>query len=211
MPGFPGQSEYRNSTAISRQGFTLLEMLVALAIFAVLSVLAYDGLKNMIYSRDQVEKESERLSSLQITVTRLSRDLVQAVNRPIRNEYGNERPAFLFRSFSGEGLEFTRTGWRNPAAHPRSHLQRVAYRLKEDKLLRDSWPVLDRGPGQSPFTRTLLDRVNSFQPRFLDQLGNWQEQWPPSGSSSGALPRAVEITLNLEDWGRIRRLVVLSD
>ncbi len=193
------------------KGFSLLEMLVALTIFAVLSVLAYDGLKNMIASREAVSIESERLSALQLTVTRLCRELEQSVNRPVRDEFGNELPAFLSRHSNENILEFTRAGWRNPAAQARGHLQRVAYHLHKNRLVRNSWPILDRPPGQQPYTQFLLDRVSNFQSRFLDQLGTWREQWPPTGPGGNSLPRAVEITFDLEDWGRIRRLVVIGD
>lgn len=179
---------------------------MALSIFAVLSVLAYSGLKAMVASRQQVEQEAERLASLQMAITRLTRDVAQAVPRPIRGESGHELPALA--SDAGGNLEFTRGGWRNPARRPRSNFQRVAYRLTGGELLRQSWPFLDRAPGQEPFSELLLGRVSSFQVRFLNSTGSWLEQWPPEGEPV-VLPRAAEISLELEDLGRIRRLVVL--
>lgn len=194
-----------------RYGFTLLELLVALAIFSVLSLLAYNGINSMITSKQHVEKEADRLAALQIAVTRLNLDLEQAVNRPVRNEFGEESPAFVSRSSREKDLELTRTGWRNPAGRQRSSLQRVAYRLTEGKLLRYSWPVLDRSSGQEPYSQTLLEQVDSLETRFLDHSGNWHDRWPPATPRSRDLPRAVEITLELEDWGEIRRLMVLTD
>lgn len=194
-----------------RSGFTLLELLVALAIFSVLSVLAYNGIESMISSKQHVEKEADRLAALQIAVTRLSRDLEQAVNRPVRNESGEEEPAFVSRFSREEELELTRTGWANPAGRRRSSLQRVAYGLNEGKLLRYSRPVLDQSSGQEPYSQTLLEQVDSLEARFLDHSGNWHDQWPPATPRSRDLPRAVEITLELKDWGEIRRLLVLTD
>lgn len=181
-----------------------------MAIFAMLSVLAYSGLKAMVASRAQVEQEAERLGALQMAVNRLGRDLAQAAARPVRDQFGRERPAFLWEPGGEEGLEFTRGGWRNPAARPRSHLQRVAYRFAGGELFRDSQPVLDQAPGQEPYTESLLDKVDGFQARFLDSQGQWRDRWPPAESDPAALPRAAEITLELEDWGRIQRLVPLG-
>ncbi|MFO7760678.1 MAG: type II secretion system minor pseudopilin GspJ [Desulfobia sp.] len=194
-------------------GFTLLEVLVALAIFAVLSLLAYNGIKSMITSKQHITKEADQLAALQLAITRLSRDLEFAVDRPVCNEFGEERPAFVSRSHLEEELELTRSGWRNPADHQRSSLQRVAYRLMEGKLLRDSRPVSDQAYGQQqePFSQELLDQVNNLEARFLDHSENWHNRWPPANSHSRTLPRAVKITLELEDWGEVNRLLVLTD
>jgi general secretion pathway protein J len=192
-------------------GFTLLELVVAMALFAVVSLMTYSSLRAMLDSRQQVEQQTTRLAAVQLTMARLGRDLGQAVDRSIRDEFGNRQPAFIFHSFMGNGLEFTTSGRRN-AGDQRvgSGLQRVAYRLDGGSLLRSSWPGLDRDFAAKPFSQPLLDRVAGFEVRFLGDNGSWHDQWPPIDvTDSDLLPQAVEVWLELEDWGRMRRLIPL--
>jgi general secretion pathway protein J len=111
----------------------------------------------------------------------------------------------------------TRGGWMNPADAPRSTLQRVRYRVDDGKLLREHWLVLDALLQPEPVRRTLLDGVKGFSLRFLNDARNWQDSWPPA--SLGATPSerdlrwrplAVEVTLELEDWGRITRIIEVA-
>jgi len=110
--------------------------------------------------------------------------------------------------------DLTRSGWSNPAGVPRSTLQRVAYELDDQKLRRDYWLMLDRTLDAEPVSAVLLEQVREVKLRFLDGNQTWHEQWPPLGYSAPDAPRvlpiAVEITLELEDWGRIVRLVEVA-
>ncbi len=200
----------------SRAGFTLLELLVALTLFAVLSLLTFNSLRALIDSREQTGEEGERLAAVQMAVARLTIDLQQAWARGIRDEYGNHQPAMSYGLLPDAGLEFTR-GERQDSVPGRSGLQRLRYLLAERQLIRESWPVLDRGPGLTTFRQPLLNKVKAFEIRFLDQRDTWHDYWPPStfAPTGGALqaderlPTAVEIVLELEDWGRLRRLLPL--
>lgn len=204
---------------VGQRGFTLLELLVALALFGVLSLLTHTSLRGMIDARQQVTAQSRSLAELQIALSRLGLDLQQARDRSIRDEYGQRRPALLYGALPAAGLEFTRAGRRAYGNRPGAPLQRVRYRLEDRELLRETWPVLDRGPGLQPFGQPMLSGVEEFELRFLDQQGQWRNHWPPqpfnSGSGPGAgadelLPRAVEVWLELAEWGRIRRLFPLA-
>ena len=188
------------------RGFTLLELLVALLLFAVLAVMAYGGLQVVLDASDRTEQQAARLAELQTCFAILGRDIEQIINRDIRNNYGEVKGALLGDGFT---LEFTRTGWRNPGGFTRSHLQRVAYVVDEGRLVRQRWQVLDRAQNSTPVDNNLLDNVNALEVRFLDQQQNWQSQWPPQTIGTNAvsgLPRAVEVVVDVEGWGRIRRL-----
>lgn len=191
------------------RGFTLLELLVALAIFAVLGVTAYAGLDTVLNARDRIDAKSEQLGRLQMLFVVIGRDLVQATDRGVRDNYGDPLPA-LFGSDAG--LEFTRAGWRNPAGLPRSQLQRVAYALTDGSLTRASWDVLDRAQDSAPHTTVLLGDVTALELRYLDEAGGWHSDWPAQGSSgtTAALPRAVEVTVEVKGWDRIMRLFPLA-
>jgi general secretion pathway protein J len=205
MPG----TVVRPSPPADSRGFTLLELVVAMALFAVLSTLAYTGLDSVLRARERSTEQLDRLAEVRIALLLFGRDVEQAMPRPIRDQYGDVQPAFS----GGSGLELTRGGWRNPLGRPRGHLQRVAYRLEEDALVRLSWPVLDRAQDSEPRRTPLLQGVRELSLRYLSADGAWSADWPQNEDRSVAereLPRAVELGLDLEDWGRIVRLYRVS-
>ncbi len=194
-------------------GFTLLELLVAVAVFAVLSVLTYSGLMSVLQARADTRQAAERLTAVQQAVSLLVRDLRQIAQRPVRDEYGDTRPPLLGAADGDPLLELSRGGWSNPTELPRSALQRITYRLNEDQLERSSWHVLDRTPGATAYQATVLDGVTDLRLRFLDEQHQWVERWPaPSleGAAMNPLPLAIEVTLELADWGEITRIVRLA-
>ncbi len=205
-----------NRTLRTQHGFTLLELLVAVGVFTVMSVMAYGGLKTVLDARQQTDAQAKRLAAAQLTFMRLERDIEQMVPRPIRDEYGDEKAPLLALPES-DVVEFTHAGWSNPTNAPRSHLQRVAYTLKDKQLLRAYWLVLDRAQDSKPIQTVMLDNVKSMEWRFMDNAGKWQTQWPPTptsttpaptppGTTLSQMPRAVEVTLELDDMGRLTRL-----
>lgn len=197
------------------RGFTLLELLVALAVFAIMAAAAYGGLRNVLFTRAAVEVENRRLAAVQLVFHRLEQDIEQTVPRGIRDEYGTPQPALSGGALASEALTLTRAGWDNPLNQPRANLQRVAYRLRDGRLWRLYWDVLDRGGPIEPREIVLLDRVRELRVRFLDLDDAWRNDWPPPASDEDRkqqpdpLPRAVEISLTLEDWGEITRLLPL--
>ncbi len=195
-------------------GFTLLELLVALAVFSIMAIAAYSGLRNVLYTRAAVEEQNRRLAAVQMAVYRLEQDIEQTTPRGIRDEYGEPQGALLGDPLADDRLTLTRAGWDNPLGQQRANLQRATYRLRDGRLWRLYWPVLDRGGPIEPRETLLLDRVREFKARFLDQ-DDWRDDWPPppkeedSKPDPDRLPRAVEIRLILEDWGEITRLLPL--
>jgi len=194
-------------------GFTLLEILVAVLIFAVIGVLAMTGYNDLLKNSSSVDKSATRVHAVQTAMTRMSRDFSSLEPRPVREPLGGEMDGALRADNRSQDqvVELTHSSWSNPAGIARSTLQRVAYRLDDDKLRRDYWVVLDRTPNEEPVSVVMLDKVKSFKLRYLDLNHNWQEQWPAAGNSSPdakwVLPIGVEITLELEDWGKLVRII----
>lgn len=192
-------------------GFTLLELLVALAIFAVLATMAYAALDSVMKARDQVAVKSEHLAELQTALMIMERDLEQAAARDVRDEFGDSQPAMQGGGVGVTVLAFTREGWRNPLGLARSHLQRVSYQFNGQRLVRQSWSILDRAPATEAYSEVLLNEVKAVEVRFLGKDAQWQSYWPPqTGNAQGGTappsPRAVEVNVDVEGWGRISRL-----
>jgi general secretion pathway protein J len=202
-------------SALRNSGFTLIEVLVALAVFGVLSVVAYMALGQTLANADLLGERMERLEAIQRTVRYLDADLMQTAPRPVRGLLGDGYEPAIRSSFGSEyALEVTHGGWSNPAGLPRGTLQRSAYRIEDGELLRFHWRVLDRTINNEPIETALLDGVESIVFRFLTTDGEPSEQWPPqnaAGPSGFRLrPRAVEVVLTLTDEGEIRRLVEIA-
>lgn len=196
-------------------GFTLLEVLIAVAIFVIVGMLAMTGYNELTTQSERIEDNAKRTRTIQAAVMRMGQDFATLEPRPVREPLGGElSPALRAREKNEVLVELTHSGWSNPAGVPRPTLQRVAYRVQEKQLFRDYWPVLDRTLTEEPTQVMLLDRVKSVSLRFMGADRDWKEQWPPLGysgrDSSFVRPLAVEITLELEDWGKITRLVEVS-
>lgn len=194
-----------------QSGFTLIEVIIAMSIFAIVSLLAYSGLHSVINSKTHTEGSLERLRELQMTMLSLNGDLQQLSNRNGRDALGGVLLNVSTQN-SDYILSFTRNGWRNPANQPRSTLQRVAYKLDEDKLIRLYWPHVDRADDEQLVERTLIGNIESLELRFLDDKNQWQTDWPSANALASAqpsttLPLAVEVTLKMNDWGEIKRLI----
>ncbi|MBT8101947.1 MAG: type II secretion system minor pseudopilin GspJ [Gammaproteobacteria bacterium] len=200
-----------------QSGFTLIEVFVALSVFGVLSLLAYMSLGQTLANADMLNARMDRLQSIQRTVSYLSSELLQTVPRPVRVDLGDAPVPALQSSFGTDfALQLTHGGWPNSIGVPRSTLQRTAYRIEDDELIRYHWNVLDRTVNSTPITTVMLEEVESLTFRFLQQTDEWTEQWPPlsaqgaQGTQSGNLPRAVEIVLTLADEGEISRVIEVS-
>ncbi len=198
-----------------QRAFTLIEVLVALAIFAILSALAYGALSQTLLSAELLNARMDRLQAIQKSVRYLSQDFLQLAPRPVRLELGDSMgPALQSDLRSEYALELTRGGWSNPVALPRGTLQRAAYRLEDDELIRYYWTVLDRTLNNEAIAVTILDGVESLLFRYLVDADNWTDQWPPE-TAPGPLglrqrPRAVEFILTLQDEGEIRRIIEIA-
>ncbi|VAW62563.1 hypothetical protein MNBD_GAMMA11-806 [hydrothermal vent metagenome] len=201
-------------------GFTLIEVMIAMAIFAIVSSLAYSGLQSVMNSKIKTEAALERLQELQMTMLMLSSDFQQLSDRDGHDALGGRLLKLTTRD-PGLVVDFTRGGWRNPANQPRSTLQRVAYRVEEDRLIRVHWAYVDRADDDIRIERTLISNIDSLELRFLNNRGQWINDWPnpngqraptnPDGSvPTPESPRAVEITLKMSDWGEIKRLIRVS-
>lgn len=194
-----------------RRGFTLLEILVALAVFSVIGVLASRILFGMTDVADTTETHGNALAELQRALYVIERDVEQLAHRSVRDAFG--QPVAAVSLGHGSLIELTRHGWQNPLAEPRTELQRVAYMHQDDTLVRVFWPVLDRAPNTEPVIQVLLTSV--FEVAFVarDDSGHEHRHWPPPLASDDEAKRylaAIELRLGLDAFGWIERLWLVA-
>ncbi|MDH4259014.1 MAG: type II secretion system minor pseudopilin GspJ [Gammaproteobacteria bacterium] len=194
------------------RGFTLLEILVAIAILAIISVMAYRSVSEARVSVENAGGHMDRLKEVQLAMNLLTGDFRTLAPRPIREPIGDGFRAALRRDPNAVTLvELSRAGWPNGAGAPRGTVQRVSYRLEERTLIRDYWNVTDPTLANVPVTRRLLNQVERIEIRYMNSGREWVTQWPPLGSPGDtgfrSRPMAVEITIVLTDYGELKRLI----
>lgn len=188
-------------------GFTLVEMLVALGVFAVIGLLSAQLVTQMVDVNERTRARADRLVEVQRAVELIRRDIQQLAHRHVRDELGDPVPVLDINQVGI--MRFTRRGWSNPLERRRSELQRVAYVLEGDLLYRVFWPVLDRGADTQPVAQLLLPRVETVEVSAIDVSGRRHAYWPLAGESAADPERelaAFEIRLAVPPYGEIERL-----
>lgn len=181
---------------MKNKGFTLVEILIALAIFAVVAVITSIGLHSVLKTRLHLHAVNSRLREIMLAETIMRRDFMQIANRKIQDIHGEQQPAFL--STSRSALEFTRAGFSSS----RSGLQRVAYQWQQDTLYRLSWPVLDRVPQTTPRKKALLTGVKSWELQYVWNH-NILQSWSDEQGLKNRIPQAVIVQMTLPKSGTL--------
>lgn len=221
------------------RGFTLVELLVAMFITAIMFAIGYGAIDQALTGRKNVEAQANRLIAIQRALRMFEQDIGLLHPRPVRDAIGGNYLASLVAgtgsstgtslgSSSSSGaptmsnltlqstalLTLTRAGWTNPAGINRSELQRVFYTLEDSKLVRYTLPVLDAAGAVPASRRELLDQVDALTFRYMDAGHRWQATWsqPATGIARQLRDRpvAIEVTLVLKDWGSIVRVIEVS-
>jgi len=200
------------------RGFTLLEVLIAIGITAVIGLGVWQVLSGIVQSRDRVDELAVQFEALQRTVLFLERDITQIVNRPARDIYGDFGLALTSRE-TDFALLLTRQGWRNPLGIRRSSLQRVGWEYNGDTIRRRYWVSVDQAQEDESREATMLENVTDFRIRFLDDQQNWRDNWPDdetmAGQSQGTkpevlLPLGLEVVIEHERFGILSRTFTLA-
>lgn len=210
------------SRTSSAKGFTLIEVMVAISIFAVLAAGVYRVLSAMVDTQNKVVTHSDALRDLQRSLWLISMDMNQLVMRDVRKPNDNRSPA-LIADDRDYLLLFTRQGLRNPLLSARSDLERVAYSIgpdpdrqnkKIDKkarhLLRHSWAVLDQRDNAEETVQVLFRDVDDVKLEFLNEKGDWKEDWPEKKMDDKAhirtLPVAIKLRIKTDKYGDLERI-----
>ena len=213
MPTLGAERAGSNRARTRRSGFTLLEMLVALAVFAVAAALSYGGLQQVLAGRSQLLPRIDAELSLYRAAALLADDLRFAAPRPVRDALGSPAPALRAAPEEEVLVSLTR---REPALALLANqptLVRVDWRLREGRLWREAWPVLDTTSATRPAAREMLQGVRSLRLEFRGARAEegWTSFWPRQGGAGPvvlpALPRGASFVLTLVDGRSLRRIL----
>ncbi len=192
-------------------GFTLLEMLVALAIFAIISVMTYRGLTTVLQTRSHLAQENRKWQDVALLFTRIEQDLSMLAKRSVRDTDNRSTAPFLAMPIAQGAqdaiLMFTRMGFPEQANTLAGPL-RCGYRLRRDTVEQLLWAAPDAAPRATPIVNHLLDNVAAMEFQYLDQIGTWHTHWPQPGNTR-IFPAAVRIVIELKSKERITRIFAL--
>ncbi|MBD1576009.1 type II secretion system minor pseudopilin GspJ [Vibrio sp. S11_S32] len=194
-------------------GFTLIEVMVAIMVFASLSLGAYQVVNQVQRSNQVSLDKTQRLQELQRAMIVMDSDFRQMALRKFSfgDKSGTEKTKPLYTGqyvldSDSDGIVFTRLGWLNPQqAFPRGEIVKVGYRIIQGKLERVWWRYPDTPTGQEPLHKVVLSQVEKLDFGFYDG-SNWQKEW----TKDSALPQAIEVKLQLKDYGDIRRVYLIA-
>lgn len=192
-------------------GFTLLEILIALTIFAILATITSSSLYYAFNTRTLVNKQANRLNELQLAISIIQQDTLQIVDRAIRGNAMHEVPILIGQT---DYMEFTRDGITNPRSiEKRSTLKRVGLACLNHTLVHRTWARLDSTERTHYKDRVLIKNIDkctfSYVNRNLQSLPEWREQTDGAEQQAELFPKAVQIKLSLRDWGPINLLFII--
>ncbi|TDO98167.1 type II secretion system minor pseudopilin GspJ [Marinomonas balearica] len=189
-------------------GFTLIEVLIVLAILGFVSIVSTRMVESGIRLQNSISNHADKIEKLARVWLWIEGDLSQIVNRPIRDELGESAPAL---SLNNSQLSFTRAGWKNPLAEERSQLQRIQYSISNETFYRRYWRILDRDQDSVPSVQVFND-VETLLIEVLGEKG-WVKVWPEEDNylpgvtdQSEPLPIAVKVHISMKEGESFERI-----
>ena len=184
--------------------------MVAIAVFTVIAAIGHGGLISAAEQGAVIRQRVHQLRELDRAMALLRDDMLQVIDRPIRDPLGSRVAALAVQGRDASLLQLTRAGMIAANRAGLTDLSRIVYRLDGKRLWRDHWHTLDAVQQTKPQTTLLLDGIESLTLRVLDERGQWQTSWPPPGSNNAAPPQGMDLRIHIGTWGTVRRIIPLS-
>ena len=191
------------------RGFTLIELMVAIIIFAFISVISYRIVTSLVTTKEVAGKAQAKWGDLSLAMSNFNSSRSRSIPLVARDGQGNILPAVLGKSKLGSlydsQLEMTVSGYIGNEVQGTSPPKRIGYRFYNGSLYLVTWPVLNRVLQTQPEIDLLVSNVNNFtvQYRYPDQ--QWRDTWPPDGGDPTVLPSGLKVSLNLKSGESIDR------
>lgn len=183
------------------KGFTLVEIIVAVMIYAIIAVISYKVVSSLLLTKQVTGDAQKKIGGVSNALSRMSHDWERAIPLIVRDADGNFLPAVaghsgVFSDFDSQ-IEFTLNGYVGDDINDSTPPRRVGYRFINDELYYISWPVLNRTQTTRPTVSLLMEDVKDFDVEYLYPDNKWHDSWPIAGQDLSELPRAVRITIVL--------------
>lgn len=194
-------------------GYTLIEVLIALAVFAIIAIITAAIMLQVFDTRERIAAEANKMNTLQLAILRIEQDTRQFVPRAVRS---NDMK--ILSQFTGQHryVEFTRGGMINPMSQAmESSLSRVAYTCDHDKLIRRSWLNLDTPDRHQHHDNVILDHLHScsfdYVSNYNQILPDWRVFKLEKKQKLSAIPKAIRLTINPDNWGDMSLLFIITE
>lgn len=195
------------------KAYTLIEVLIALSVFAILASITTSVLYKAFDSRARVYLQAKKLNELQLIMSLLQRETTQITDRGIHANQMRSFPAFIGQP---NYIEFTHRGAVNPGfQYQRSTLKRVAYLCQNGQLIRRVWERLDQPDRQQYQDAPLLTKLTqcgfSYLSRNHQILSEWRENAMAQNQTREPLPIAIQLNVTFKDWGNLNLLFPITE
>ncbi len=197
------------------QGFTLLEVMIAIVIMAMIAIMTSQAFTAAIASSEATEEAIDRMAEVDriwVLFENDTRNAIPAMPNLVREKL---IPPLYVDPSDQYRMTLLRAGYANPLHLPRTEVVRVGYRIEDNVLWRDTWVDISESDERKAKQQKILENVEEIFIKVLPTQGAtvlggpWLERWPQNGQDQQTLPSALEITLKLEDVGEVKRLYSL--
>jgi general secretion pathway protein J len=197
------------NTNNKHSGFTLIELMVAIMIFAIITVISYRTLSALIATKDGVETAQAKWGGISKTMNQMSVYCNRIIPLTVLDVDGSMMPAVLGKSkltgnFDSQ-LEMTTSGFIGDLAYGSTPPKRIGFRYANGKLFLVIWPVLNRAPNTKPDLILLSNQIASFKIKYLYQDRQWYDTWPLNLSSYAITPLAIKMYIKMNSGEEIDR------
>lgn len=196
-----------------RSGFTLVELMVAIIIFAIISIISYRTLSSLVTTKQVVTNTQDKWSGVVNTISLIGNAWSRSIPLVVRDENGTLIPAVIGKDklerSSDAQLELTLSGYIHDPIFGSIRPRRLGFRFTNGKLYLVTWPVLHRVRTTQPQIDLLMDNVTSFQQSFIYPDKQWRNEWPPAGEPIDTLPVGLKVTIVMKSGETIIRQFIL--
>jgi general secretion pathway protein J len=189
-------------------GFTLLELLVAITVLSLVSLIAWRGLDSLVHTRERLQPEAEAVRELLVAFGQIERDLAQVVNTSF---VPLAAAPLTVRSGGPAGFQMIR--FAPVIEGSPSAVQLIVYEIRDGRLMRlSSAPTvsLDASPAAELVETTLLADVQALQVRVWQPGRGWAPPEAASLPNPRAAPPGLELVIERTDGRQYRRVLLVG-